>query len=117
MRKLIISLLVLAVMAVPLCAEVPNLYYGPSLDFNDMEWGTGAASDIFGKWGVYVAVGLYDDGAKAAGISVDLMQMVRYCHLDYKWGDKVNAKILYLPAYDFSSKEFSHRMLLSVIEL
>lgn len=116
MRKLIVSLLAMTFLVLPLQAEMPNLYGGPTFNLNDEEWGTSAASDLVGYWALSLTVALADDGAKGGGLSADLMMVVRAIKLDYKWGDKVRVKPTYLFMRDFDNKVNSHRILLAVIE-
>jgi len=117
MRKLIAAVVVMVICVMPLAAEYPNLYYGPDFNLDSQEWGTTGASDLFGKWAFAFTLGLCDDGAKAAGISMDLVMVLQKCKLDYYWAEKVKTKIVFLPAYDFQNKELSYRIMVAAIGL
>ena len=85
MRKLFIGVLAVMFVAMPLMAiELPNIYSGPALEVYGPDGWSGEwtdmwlASDLAGKWGLSLAVGLSTGGEKTLGISVDLMYLFNH---------------------------------------
>jgi hypothetical protein len=91
-------------MVVPVSAfDLPDLYGGVSYG-SKSKLRTAALSDVFGKYGVALAVGAVESRGPAIGVSMDVDYVVEKLGLEFKWIDRL--KIAGGADYSFTEENF-----------